>query len=169
MTTRQLIRTIRNSQRVWTGADWTHEYRRNGESVWEDDEPVYCAGGCPDCTYCSDAKDDAEGAAQIADEAIVAIKAGNLMQAVRLMEEAVRVESEYGDSPAYGDALDAVSAAAVSRAAAPTQEQIQALRDESAIAGDLAMVRLCDRALRGSVRAVRECRRTIAEARAAEV
>jgi hypothetical protein len=164
MTTRQLIRTIRNSQRAWTGADWTHEYRIDGESVWEDDEPVYCDGECPDCSTCSDAKDDAEAAAEVADQALVAVKAGDLVQAVRLMEQAVRIEGGWGDSPAYGPALDAVCAAV-----APTQEQIHALRDGAAIAGDLAMVRLCDRALRGSVRAVRECRRTIAETRAAEV
>lgn len=46
----------------------------------------------------------------------------------------------------------------------PTTEQITALRFEAATAGDLAMVRICDRAIAGSSRALRECRRVIAAA-----
>ena len=49
-----------------------------------------------------------------------------------------------------------------------TTAQLHALRSEAAMAGDLAQVRLCDRALRGSVRAVRECRRVLAAAAAME-
>lgn len=58
-----------------------------------------------------------------------------------------------------------------------TVTQIEALRDESGQAGDLAMVAICDRALRGTLpeslsrdrRAIAECARVIAEAEAAAV
>lgn len=50
----------------------------------------------------------------------------------------------------------------------PTTAQLTALRSEAAMAGDLAQIRLCDRALRGSVRALRECRRVLAAAAAME-
>lgn len=38
-----------------------------------------------------------------------------------------------------------------------TREDVKALRDESGAAGDLEMVKVCDRALRGSKAALREC------------
>lgn len=47
-----------------------------------------------------------------------------------------------------------------------TDEQITALRNEAATAGDLAQVAVCDRALAGSRRARRECARIIADAEA---
>lgn len=45
-----------------------------------------------------------------------------------------------------------------------TDRQISALRAEAGAAGDLAQVRICDRALRGSRRARRECALVIAAA-----
>lgn len=46
----------------------------------------------------------------------------------------------------------------------PTAAQLHALRAEAAIAGDTVQVRICDRALQGSVRALRECRRVLTTA-----
>lgn len=47
-----------------------------------------------------------------------------------------------------------------------TDEQIEALRSEAGVAGDLAQVAVCDRALDGDEAARRECQRVIDEARA---
>lgn len=47
-----------------------------------------------------------------------------------------------------------------------TTQQIQQLRTEAASAGDLAQVRICDRALRGSMRATRICVQVISAAEA---
>ncbi len=46
------------------------------------------------------------------------------------------------------------------------ESQIHALRDESAEAGDLTQVEICDRALDGDERARAECQRVLAAARA---
>ena len=48
----------------------------------------------------------------------------------------------------------------------PTPAQLYILRSEASAAGDDAQVRLCDRALKGNVRALRECRRVLAAAAA---
>ena len=45
-----------------------------------------------------------------------------------------------------------------------SDKQIEALKNEAAVAGDLAMVRTCDRALDGDESALRDCARVIADA-----
>lgn len=47
-----------------------------------------------------------------------------------------------------------------------TDDQITALRREAAITGDVAMVAICDRALRGEGRAREQCAAVIDDARA---
>jgi hypothetical protein len=46
-----------------------------------------------------------------------------------------------------------------------TDDNIRALRDEAGSAGDLEMVRVCDRALSGGSRARRECEQVILDTR----
>ena len=48
-----------------------------------------------------------------------------------------------------------------------TTANITTLRDEAAIAGDYAQVKVCERALNGSQRALAECKRVILSARRA--
>jgi len=50
-----------------------------------------------------------------------------------------------------------------------TRAQIAALRSEAGVAGDLAQVAICDRALAGDAEARRECARVIADAAAQAV
>lgn len=50
---------------------------------------------------------------------------------------------------------------------AVTLNDIRLLRDVAAIHGDCAQVRICERALNGSKRAIAECRRVIHAARVA--
>lgn len=47
-----------------------------------------------------------------------------------------------------------------------TNRQISTLRNEAATAGDIDQVRMCDRALSGSQRAIRGCVRAIQSAEA---
>ena len=51
-----------------------------------------------------------------------------------------------------------------------SDEQIRALRDDAGSAGDLEQVKVCDRALAGSMRSRRECAKVItyAQTRAEE-
>lgn len=54
----------------------------------------------------------------------------------------------------------------MTKTATITNENIRNLRNEAAAAGDSDMVRICERALAGSARAARECRKAIEAARA---
>lgn len=103
---------------TWTGADWTHELRRDGRDVYEDvdghDEAVYCSGES-DCERCRDAERDAAGAEVEADEALEHAREGRWDEALGHAEEAARLEGEWGDSPTWRPLVEAIEGAAATR------------------------------------------------------
>lgn len=109
MTTKdELIKAIETAQGNWDGADWTHEKRdAEGRIVTEeneqgDDVTVYCEGGDDECKTCCDAARDASGAGECGNEAIAAIRKGDMDEAVTQINRASDIESEYGDDPTWG-------------------------------------------------------------------
>ena len=121
MTISNLIDSIQDRLEEWTCADWTHEYELDEKRVYVDlygkftNQPVYtdlggsyeldvalCDGDEEDCSYCEQAKKDAQEAKERAQEAIKSLLEGNLEEALELLQEASRAEAYYGDDPTWG-------------------------------------------------------------------
>ena len=94
--TTELIKAIETAQSNWDGADWRHEKRDAKGHI------VYCEGGDDDCKTCCDAARDASGAIECGNEAIAAIRNGDMEEAVSQINRASDIESEYGDDPTWG-------------------------------------------------------------------
>jgi hypothetical protein len=86
---------IRGALWTWTDADWTHE---NG--------PEMCEGGDPDCETCIQAEQDAAAANAQGERALALLDAGDLWGAWQALEEAVRIESSWGDAPTWKPVRD---------------------------------------------------------------
>lgn len=112
----ELIKAIGTAQGAWDGADWTHEKRdAEGHIVTEaneqgDDITVYCEGGDDDCKTCCDAARDASGASECGNEAIAAIRKGDMDEAASQINRASDIESEYGDDPTWGPVVKMIDA-----------------------------------------------------------
>ena len=105
------IAAIEEAQGSWHGADWTHELAIDGRKVLDDDgEPIYC-DGTEECQTCDDAEEDAAEAEDAARDALTSLRSGDVEEALRYLELAVRIENHWGDSPTYGPALDVLRAA----------------------------------------------------------
>ena len=106
------VAAIGAAQSAFVHADWMHERIQNGRIVLdEDDEPVYCDGTCETCETCVEATSAAQAASDLGDEAIEAIQRGDLEEGLRLVLRARELEDEWGDSPAWTPAVEAVEAA----------------------------------------------------------
>lgn len=104
----------------WTGADWTHETKINGDQVpapehsvapGVDPGPMYCSGDIKGCEYCRDAKRDAEVAEAHGREALEFAKSKEWAAAATAAGEAASLEHSYGDDPTWcvlKDACDEV-------------------------------------------------------------
>jgi hypothetical protein len=99
-------RAIRRAQDAWGGCDWTHEYRRDGEIVYEDDSPLYCSGDYADCTYCEEAASDAAAASDEGDQALDALDDDDYEAVIAHLDAASRIEMGWGADPAWGPALE---------------------------------------------------------------
>jgi len=111
-----LKRAIDEAQGRWIGADWKHEFRRDGAIVRSDDgeTPVYCNGELADCELCAAAKLASFDAHARSHEARRAIARGDFATAAELLSAARDLEAAYGDAPAWG----------------PVAELAERLRDE---------------------------------------
>ena len=109
---KDIIAAILAAQAAWARADWTHERVIAGRIVTElvDGDPVYCDGG-DDCETCDEAKRDSRAAAAYGDQAVEAVRCGDLEEGLRLVLRARELEDEWGDSPAWTPAVEAVEAA----------------------------------------------------------
>jgi hypothetical protein len=108
---RELEKSYRNALK-WTGADFTHEYVNDGTKKWKGDEPEYCSGEQPGCLTCKQCEKDAKLAANYAKKAMQEAKRGQWENAISLAEEAVDIETEWGDAPSYRPFLTAMEEAA---------------------------------------------------------
>lgn len=100
----EIIAAIEDASSRWVCCDWTHERRDEGGVVYDDDDDVvYCEGGHADkCSYCAEADEAAEAAAEYGRDAIVALRRGDVADASEAIEQAVALENEWGDSPVWG-------------------------------------------------------------------
>jgi hypothetical protein len=111
MTTAATIQAIINAIAAFDGAYWTHEYKINGVVQKDDDgEPLYCEGGTSDCSTCSSATSVAASCEMHGCNAISAIEAGDVSQALTLVNRAATEERQFGDCPGWGPAVEAVEA-----------------------------------------------------------
>ena len=104
------IAAIEEAQGSWHGADWTHELAIDGKVLDDDGEPIYC-DGTEECQTCDDAEEDAAEAEDAARDALASLRSGDVGEALKSLELAVRIENHWGDSPTYGPALDVLRAA----------------------------------------------------------
>lgn len=113
ITPASVIAAIEAAQGDWTGWDWTMDFAGPEEDDGEpsivyysrrpaDDDATEAAKNAR--AYADAVESDAAAASTLADQAIVAIEAGDYERAAELMVEASRIESEYGDDPAYAHA-----------------------------------------------------------------
>ena len=119
MTITMIIDAIEAAQDNWTGADWPHEQKdADGhvivvENEHGDDVPVYCDSDDEDhCQVCRDAARDASGAIECGNQAIAAIRRGDVKEALSHISSASCLESEYGDDPVWGPVREMIAARA---------------------------------------------------------
>jgi hypothetical protein len=103
-----IIEIIQNSIESFDSCDWRHEYSRDGKIVPD----VYCEGDHTDCSYCEVVRDSVSEARSAAEIAIAYFRRGDMDGALRMIKRAVKIEGEWGDSPAYRPSLRALRALA---------------------------------------------------------
>jgi hypothetical protein len=104
MTRTELIDLIEAAQANWDSCDWTHEARDLDGNIQRDENgnAIMCEGGNEDeCATCRHALKDAEAAIELGNEAIAALKAGDIATAKERVASARYLESEWGDDPAW--------------------------------------------------------------------
>ena len=111
---RRAERVVEQAIRAWTECDWSHEATDLMGNLLRDDRarPVECGGGEPQrCGYCRDALADAEAAQALGEEALDALREGDLASALRGCRAAAALERDWGDAPAWDPAVRACAAA----------------------------------------------------------
>jgi hypothetical protein len=108
-----LIEAIEAAQNNWADCDWTHGLRDADGDVVRDakDNEIVCDGDNTDCDYCRRASAAASAAGKHGDAAIAAITRGDLEDALTEVETASRIESEWGDDPAWGPVVRVIRGA----------------------------------------------------------
>lgn len=91
------VEAIRTAQAEWI----THDWAMSDEDLG-DREPTEAER--------EEVESDARAASELGDEAIVALEAGEMAKARKLIEDAAAIERHYGDDPAWAPALKAVKA-----------------------------------------------------------
>jgi hypothetical protein len=105
--TQELIDTIEDAKTKWIECDWTHERRDS-----DPENPVYCEGGQSEtCDYCADVQSSAESASSYGDEAIAALKRGDIGEALQAITSAEHLEDKWGDAPIWRPVLKLCEAA----------------------------------------------------------
>lgn len=102
-----IVAAIEVAKIEFQGADWCHAFIRDGKAV----PGEYCEGGSLGCQYCREVEQAADEADLLAEQAIEEVERGDLREAERLLEQAVRLEHTWGDAPAYGPPLRMLRAA----------------------------------------------------------
>jgi hypothetical protein len=95
---------VETAKAAWTGLDWETDLTcGNCDDDYEGDPE-----GLEEAKAAErqDVEDDASGAASLGAEAVALARKGNWRGCVLALEEAARLESGYGDSPAWGPALE---------------------------------------------------------------
>jgi len=100
---------VQGAVEMFEGADWTHELLRGGRVTTAiDEEPRYCHGSARGCDVCEAGRAAAELCAREGRSALHALFRGNVTLALQHAEEAQRAENEFGDSPAWRPAVEAI-------------------------------------------------------------
>lgn len=105
-----IAQLIEEAVKDWSDCDWTHEYRGPTSGSPSGDGTEYCDGDEEDCTYCADARGDAEAAQVYGEEALAALAAGRYYDAIRDVRAARSLASSWGDAGSWGDAAHAIAA-----------------------------------------------------------
>ena len=131
----EAIEAIENAQINWEGVDWTMDYKGivadSSDEVKSALKEFKSSGAEPSYKFDQDynpwldpdvlkealeymknfeeeAAVDAKEAKDLGGEAIAAIEEGDVEAALEAIDEADSIENQYGDSPSYGPALEAV-------------------------------------------------------------